>query len=189
MVYRVIGLLVVFFIACASMAEEKSERTETLEVGLAAPDFSLQDAEDQTHALKEMQGTIVLLIMGNRKIRKEDDRWAEAFEKDFGERDDVVGYIVADMRSVPAFVPKGFIKRQLKKNQPPVTLLLDWGGKTHQAYHTTSEMPNLYVIDAEGKLVFQAKSNFDEKVYHDIKNTIERVREHQTKAQAEGEDE
>ena len=154
--------LIIGLFAFVSTASDQEQVKESLQVGENVPDFTLQDAEDQEHALKEMHGKIVLLIMGNRKIRQEDDKWAHAFQQDYRMNDQVVAYIVADMRSVPGFVPKSFIKRQLKKNKPPVTLLLDWKGKVHEAYHTEKEKPNLYIINPEGKLAFHIKSNFND---------------------------
>ena len=157
----------------ASVASDQEQAEEPPQVGEAVPDFALQDAEDQEHALKEMRDKVVFLIMGNRKIREEDDKWGRAFQQDYQENDEVVAYIVADMRSVPAFVPKGFVKRQLKKDKPPVTLLLDWKGKVHQAYHTEKKKPNLYIIDREGKLAFHIKSNFDKETYQKLKAVID----------------
>ena len=165
--------LIIGLCAFASAASNQEQAEEPLQVGEDTPDFTLQDAEDQEHALKKMRGKVAFLIMGNRKIREEDDKWAHAFQKDYQENDQVVAYIVADMRSVPAFVPKGFIKRQLKKDKPPVTLLLDWKGKVHQAYRTEKKMPNLYIIDPEGKLAFHIKSNFDEETYQKLKAVID----------------
>ena len=166
--FLMIGLLVF-----ASVASDQDGVKEPLQVGEDAPDFTLQDAEDQEHALKKMRGKIVFLIMGNRKIREEDDKWGHAFQEDYGENDRVVAYIVADMRSVPGFVPKGFIKKQLKRDKPPVTLLLDWKGKVHQAYRTEKEKPNLYIIDPEGKLAFHINSNFDKETYQKLKVVID----------------
>lgn len=157
----------------ASIASNQEGAEEPIQVGEPAPDFTLQDAEDQEHALKKMRGKAVFLIMGHRKIRKEDDKWGHAFQKDYGENDRIIAYIVADMRSVPAFVPKGFVKRQLKKNKPPVTLLLDWKGKVHQLYHTQKEKPNLYLIDPEGKFAFHTESNFDTETYQKLKAVID----------------
>ena len=157
----------------ASVASDQDGAEEPLQVGEDAPDFTLQDAEDQEHALKKMRGKVVFLIMGHRKIREEDDKWGHAFQKDYRENDRVIAYIVGDMRSVPGFVPKGFIKRQLKKNKPPVTLLLDWKGKVHQAYRTEKEKPNLYIIDPAGRLAFHIKSNFDEETYQELKAVID----------------
>ena len=165
--------LIIGLCAFASVASDQEQVEEPPQVGEEAPDFTLQDAEDQEHALQKMRGKVVFLIMGNRKIRKEDDKWGHAFQKDYQENDRVVAYIVADMRSVPGFVPKGFIKKQLKKDEPPVTLLLDWKGKVHQAYRTEKEKPNLYIIDPQGKLAFQIKSNFDEETYQKLKAVID----------------
>ena len=165
--------LIIGLCAFVSVASDQEQVEEPLQVGEEAPDFTLQDAEDQEHALQKMRGKVVFLIMGNRKIRKEDDKWGHAFQKDYRENDRVVAYIVADMRSVPGFVPKGFIKKQLKKDEPPVTLLLDWKGKVHQAYRTEKEKPNLYIIDPQGKLAFQIKSNFDEETYQKLKAVID----------------
>ena len=165
--------LIIGLCAFVSVASDQEQVEEPLQVGEEAPDFTLQDADDQEHALQKMRGKVVFLIMGNRKIRKEDDKWGHAFQKDYRENDRVIAYIVADMRSVPGFVPKGFIKRQLKKDKPPVTLLLDWKGKVHQAYLTEKEKPNLYIIDPQGKLAFQIKSNFDEETYQKLKAVID----------------
>ena len=166
-------LLIIGLFICASIASDQEQVEESLQVGEDAPDFTLQDAEDQEYALKKMRGTVVFLIMGNRKIRKEDDKWAHAFQKDYRENDRVIAYIVADMRSVPGFVPKSFVKKQLRKNPPPVTLLLDWKGKVHQLYHTQKEKPNLYIIDPTGKLAFHIKSNFDKETYQKLKAVID----------------
>ena len=165
--------LIIGLCAFASVASDQEQVEEPPQVGEEAPDFTLQDAEDQEHALQKMRGKVVFLIMGNRKIRKEDDKWGHAFQKDYQENDRVIAYIVADMRSVPGFVPKGFIKKQLKKDEPPVMLLLDWKGKVHQAYRTEKEKPNLYIIDPQGKLAFQMKSNFDEETYQKLKAVID----------------
>ena len=165
--------LIIGLCAFVSVASDQEQVEEPPQVGEEAPDFTLQDADDQEHALQKMRGKVVFLIMGNRKIRKEDDKWGHAFQKDYQENDRVIAYIVADMRSVPGFVPKGFIKRQLKKDKPPVTLLLDWKGKVHQAYLTEKEKPNLYIIDPQGKLAFQIKSNFDEETYQKLKAVID----------------
>ena len=165
--------LIIGLCAFVSVASDQEQVEEPPQVGEEAPDFTLQDADDQEHALQKMRGKVVFLIMGNRKIRKEDDKWGHAFQKDYRENDRVIAYIVADMRSVPGFVPKGFIKRQLKKDKPPVTLLLDWKGKVHQAYLTEKEKPNLYIIDPQGKLAFQIKSNFDEETYQKLRAVID----------------
>ena len=168
-----IYFLAMMIFACSAFASKEGAPPA---VGDKTPDFTLKDAEDQTYSLEKLRGKIVFLILGNRKIRKEDDKWAAAFQKDYGDREGVIAYIIADMRSVPGFVPKGFIKRQLRKNKPPATLLLDWKGEIHKTYHTDKKKPNLYLIAPDGSIVFHAKSNFDEKTYEKLKTAISEIK-------------
>lgn len=162
------------FIFYGSVAANTVETNKPLEVGGKAPEFVLQDAADRTHSLKKLRGKVVVIILGNRKIQKEDDKWAHAIQKDYQENSRIESFIIADMRSVPRFVPKALIKRQLKKNKPPVTLLLDWKGETHKAYRTQKEMPNLYVVNPDGRIAFHIKSNFSEEKYEKLKAVTEK---------------
>jgi len=161
------GMLVVF-------ADEKSE-TAPPKVGDTAPDWTLQDAEEKEHNLKKLRGKVVFLIMGNRKIREEDDKWAEAFQKAYGENKQVVAYIIGDLRSVPGFIPKGFIRNQLKKNPPAVKFLLDWKGEVHKRYQTEKKKPTLYLISQKGAIAFHRKANFDSETYTELKKEIDRL--------------
>ena len=154
-----------------SSADEKT-KTEPPKVGDTAPDFTLQDAEGKEHSLKKLRRKIVFLIMGNRKIRKEDDKWAEMFQKEYRENTQVIAYIIGDLRSVPGFIPKGFIRGQLKKNPPPVGFLLDWKGEVHKRYQTEKEKPTLYLISQKGTIVFHRKANFKPEIYAELKKEI-----------------
>ena len=150
---------IAFFGMLVSFADEKTEPTPP-KVGDTAPEWTLQDPEEKEHNLKKLRGKVVFLILGNRKIRKEDDKWAEAFQKDYRENAQVTAYIIADMRSVPGFIPKRFIRNQLKKNPPPVKFLTDWKGEVHKRYQTEKEKPTLYLISQKGTIVFHRKANF-----------------------------
>lgn len=165
---------IAFFAILMSFADEKSKTTPP-KVGDTAPDWTLQDAEEKEHNLKQLRGKVVFLIMGNRKIRKEDDKWAEAFQKDYRENEQVVAYIIADMRSVPGFIPKRFIRSQLKKNPPAVGFLLDWKGKVHKRYQTEKKKPTLYLISQEGIIVFHQKADFKPETYAELKKEIDKL--------------
>ena len=162
-----LGMLVAF-------ADEQTE-TAPPKVGDTAPDWTLQDAEEKEHNLKKLRGKVVFLIMGNRKIRKEDDKWAETFQKAYGENEQVVAYIIGDLRSVPGFIPKRFIRGQLKKNPPPAGFLLDWKGEVHKRYQTEKNKPTLYLISQNGTIVFHRKANFKPKTYAELKKEIDRL--------------
>jgi peroxiredoxin len=161
-----------------------------LKIGMEAPDFALKDAEDKNYKLKEMRGEVVILIMGNSKTRKETDKWAKAIKKDYSkyeqpdsepsknpalERSEGLKiFMIADMRSVPRFVPRGFIKGWLRMNKPPATLLLDWDGKTHIAYKTGDKKPNVFIINKAGKIAYRRDANYDEQTYKKVKVEIKR---------------
>ena len=163
-------LILVLLGGVASLAEEAPPK-----VGGEAPDFTLQDAEEKEHSLKKLRGKVVFLIMGNRKIRKEDDKWAEAFQKDYRQNAQVLAYIIGDLRSVPGFIPKRFIRSQLKKNPPPVKFLLDWKGEVHKRYQTEKKKPTLYLISQKGTIVFHRKADFKPEMYAELKKEIERL--------------
>ena len=99
-----IKLTLFILLLLANFATHAKE--EPPEIGDLAPEFTLQDFEEKLHSSKKLRGKIVFLIMGNRKIRKEDDKWAEAFKNDFKENEKVTAFIIADMRSVPGFISK-----------------------------------------------------------------------------------
>ena len=163
----------VIFGTFVGFADEKTEPAQP-KVGDTAPDWTLQDPEEKEHTLKKLRGKVVFLIMGNRKIRKEDDKWAEAFQKDYRENTQVTAYIIADMRSVPGFIPKRFIRGQLKKNPPPVKFLLDWKGAVHKQYQTEKEKPTLYLISQKGTIIFHRKANFKPETYAEFKKEIDK---------------
>ena len=165
---------IAFFGMLVSFAAEKTEPAPP-KVGDTAPDWTLQDPEEKEHTLKKLRGKVVFLILGNRKIRKEDDKWAAAFQKDYGENKKVVAYIIADMRSVPGFIPKRFIRGQLKKNPPPVKFLMDWKGEVHKQYQTEKEKPTLYLISQKGTIVFHRKASFKRETYTELKKEIDKL--------------
>ena len=172
--FIVIVISVVLFGMLVAFADEKSE-TAPPKVGDTAPDWTLQDAEEKEHNLKKLRGKIVFLIMGNRKIREEDDKWAEAFQKEYGENERVVAYIIGDLRSVPGFIPKRFIRSQLKKNPPAVKFLLDWKGEVHKQYQTEKKKPTLYLISQKGTIVFHRKANFEPEIHAELKKEIDKL--------------
>ena len=172
--YIIVIMGIAFFGLLTSLADEKAEPTPP-KIGDTAPDWTLQDVGEKEHNLKKLRGKVVFLILGNRKIRKEDDKWAEAFQKDYRENAQVTAYIIADMRSVPGFIPKRFIRGQLKKNPPPVKFLLDWKGAVHKQYQTEKEKPVLYLISQKGTIAFHRKANFKLETYIELKKEIDKL--------------
>ncbi|RKU29770.1 hypothetical protein C6497_05355 [Candidatus Poribacteria bacterium] len=163
--------LILFSFLFSILAVAKQD--EPPKIGDSAPEFILQDTEEKLYNLKKLRGKMVFLIMGNRKIRKEDDKWALAFHNEYKENEKITAFIIGDLRSVPAFIPKRFVLSQLKKKPPPLPFLLDWKGNIHQAYHTEKKKPNLYLISSEGKLIYHRKANFSDENFVELKKKID----------------
>lgn len=165
---------ITLFATFLGFADEETE-TEPPKVGDAAPDFVLQDVEEKEHRLEKLRGTVIFLIMGNQKTRKKTQKWAEAFQKEYKEKTEITAYIVADLRSVPRFITKGFVRGRLKKDPPPVTALLDWKGEVHKRYRTKKEDSTLYLISQEGTIVFYEKADFKPEIYAELKKEIDKL--------------
>jgi len=173
-----IRFFLILALACGAILADGGNEGTSLTVGDRAPDFVLIDADDRQHSLSQLdrEGKAVLLIMGNRKTRKEHEKWAEAFREEYGDREWITSYIVLDMRSAPAFAPKALIKKKLTKNRPAATVLLDWKGKVHQVYRTQKETPNLYLIRLGGQLTFRLDANFGPEAYLQLEKAIDHLR-------------
>ena len=98
---------------------------EQLKIGEVAPDFILKSIDNKEYSTRKLQGKIIVPIMGNRKIRKEDNKWGKIIQKDFERNHHVATFIIGDMRSVPKFVPKNLIKKHMQKKHTTATFLLD----------------------------------------------------------------
>jgi len=147
---------------------------EQLKVGEVTPDFILKSGDGKEYSTKKLRGKIIVLIMGNRKIRKEDNEWGKIIQKDFERNNHVATFIVGDMRSVPSFVPKSFIKKYMQKKPAPVTFLFDWSGKVHQQYKTQPKLPNLYVISHTGRIIFRKSWKLSQNRYLEFKSIIDK---------------
>lgn len=167
-------MLLLFSLAIPASAEPVEEMVGP-EIGKSAPGFVLMDAEEKAYRLEELRGKAVLLIMGNRKLRKDDNLWVEKLLKGYEEEKRLAMFIIADMRSVPRFVPKFLVLNQLRKDKPPTTLLLDWGGKMHQTYRTKLDKPNLCLIDPQGKVTYFRRALHSPDAEDEVRQQIQKV--------------
>ena len=167
--------VLIVVLACGVIPADDGNESAGPTVGDRAPDFVLSDVDDRQHSLSRLggEGKAVFLIMGNRKTRKEHEKWAEAFREEYGNRNWIMAYIVMDMRSAPAFAPKRLIKRKLAKIRPAATVLPDWKGQVHQIYRTQKETPNLYLVGPGGTLTFRLSANFDPETYVQLQKAID----------------
>jgi hypothetical protein len=153
-------LFITIILTPYAFAEEKDKKEEGFKIGDPAPIFTLKDADDKEHSLELIMGKdeenrkTVILIVGDRKVRKEANKWAKELHKIYEKNEEVALLMVADLRDLPFFVTEGMVKWGTKRENLPVTIVLDWGGKVNELYKAKRSKPNLYIIDKEGKVAF-----------------------------------
>ncbi len=167
MLKRIVILLTVAIIITSSTLVWGKEDEKGLKVGELAPEFTLKDAYDKEYSFKllldEEETKITILLMGDRKVREDANKWAKELHKIYGKKKEVVMLMLADLRNLPFFVTEGMVKWGTKREKLPVTILLDWEGKVNQKYKTQKKKTDLFIVGGDGKvLYYQAEKHSDE---------------------------
>jgi len=157
MLRRFITLLSIILILIPSAAAKEKEE---LKIGDPAPEFILKDADDKEYSLKLLiekdkeLGKAVILMMGDRKVQKEANKWATELDKIYGKKKEVVLLMIADLRGLPFFVTEGMVKWGTKREKLPVPIVLDWKGKISKMYYKQKGKVDIFVVDGEGKIAY-----------------------------------
>jgi peroxiredoxin len=175
MLQRVIVLLSIAVLASYTAAKEKEE----LKIGDPAPKFTLKDADDKEYSLETLLDKetkkIIILIMGDRKARKQGDKWAIELDKIYGKKEEIVILMVADLRDLPFFVTEGMVKWGVKREKIPVPILLDWGGKVNELYKTQKGKPDLFIIDSDGTVSDHQVGAYSDELTKKVQDGIEKA--------------
>jgi hypothetical protein len=178
-------IVVILFIAIplAVMSDEAKEE-DKLEIGDPAPKFTLKDADDKEYSLEKMLEKdekfgekIVMLMMGDQKVRKQANKWATEFHKLYGENKNIVMIMIADLRGLPFFVTEGMVKWGTKRENLPIPIILDWEGKISQKYQTERGKPNLRIVDNHGKIAYIKTGEYSEKLVKEIHAKVQEILE------------
>jgi|GEM_PF-743424 len=161
MLQRLVSILcITIILTLYAFAKEETKKEEGFKIGDPAPKFTLKDADDKEYSLELILGKdeenrkAVILIMGNRKVREEANKWAKDLHKIYEKNEEVALLMVADLRNLPFFVTEGMVKWGTKRENLPITIVLDWGGKVNELYKAKRSKPNLYIINKNGKVAF-----------------------------------
>ncbi len=150
-----------------STPEGQPAEKKIAEVGEKAPVFSLKDQHGKTHSLSEYKGKIVVLEWFSEKCPYCRKTWESgqvpALIKTMDGLEKDVVYIA--MNSTANRPEEDVITggtEFLEELKSPTTLLFDYSGEVGQAYGAKTT-PHMFVIDAEGVLVFQGAFSDDRK--------------------------
>lgn len=123
-----------------------------------APAFDLEDAYGRQYASAGMRDNYVFLLFGPRKQAEAKRRWAQSVLDAFPDRNDTQVYMVADMRDVPFFITRDFVKGRIRKENFPVPLLLDWDQVAHGSFGIQPKGIEIVVIDPAGRVLLRRKT-------------------------------
>ncbi len=180
MLQKLIAILcITTILTLYASAEEKARKEEGFKIGDPAPKFTLKDADDKEYSLEIIMGKdeenrrTVILIMGDRKVREEANKWAKELHKIYEENKEVALLMIADLRDLPFFVTEGMVKWGTKRENLPITIVLDWGGKVNESYKAKRSKTNLYIIDKEGKVAFHQVGKYSEELIKKIQAKVQ----------------
>jgi len=132
---------------------------EELKVGSAAPAFSLPDTAGKTHSLADYKGKYVVLEWFNEGCPFVKKHYAsgnmQKLQKEYTGKDVVWLSIASSAEGEQGHVTPESAKKTVADWKMDATkILLDHDGKVGKAYNAKTT-PHMYVIDPEGKLVYQ----------------------------------
>ena len=141
------------------------EDKKTVEVGEQAPAFELVDQNGKTHTLQEYEGKIVVLEWFNETCPYCKGTWGSGLVPklltDLQEHKAEVVYLAVNSsanRPEDKIVESG--KEFLEEFEIEIPILNDYNGKVGRAYKARTT-PHMFVIDAEGILVYQGALSDD----------------------------
>ena len=179
MLRGLIALLSIALVFASSAAASEKPKEEGLKIGDPAPKFTLKDADDKEHGLEALLGKdkehrkVIILMMGDRKVRKEANKWAIELDRIYGKNKEVALLMVADLRGLPFFVTEGMVKWGTKRENLPVPIVLDWDGKVNKLYNTKQSKPNVFIIDKDGKVSYQRVGKYSDKLTKEIQAKVQ----------------
>jgi len=161
-----------FLVLIPRVLAEKSE----IRVGDKIPNFVLEDAYEKRYELEKMKGKVIILIMGSKTTQEDINRWAEVLQQTFSNNDSLEIFFVAEMRNIPFFVSKNFVrkkvKEKLRKDNFPLTTLLDWDQKVNKLLDADRDETDIFAIAPDGVLVSHQVGTYSEEKFRLLRNKI-----------------
>ncbi len=147
---------------CQCSAEKNGATPAKAEIGQPAPAFSLLDAEGRTHNLADYRGKVVAIVWTNPGcpyiVRHYKEGTFGALKERYQDQDVAVLLIDTSEREQAAAVAA--TRKAAETYQHKLVVLHDVEGTVGRAYNA-QRTPQAYVIDKEGRLVFNGAFDDD----------------------------
>jgi len=173
-------LIILLSIALLLVLPATAKEEERLKIGDPAPKFTLKDADDKEHGLEKLlrkdeeSARIVILIMGDRKVRKDANQWAKKLHELYKEKKEEIALLMlADLRDLPFFVTESMVKWGTKREKLPITIVLDWEGKINKLYKTQKGKSDIFIVNSDGKIAYHQVSKYKDDAVKKIQGRIQ----------------
>jgi hypothetical protein len=129
-----------------------------------APEFVLQDQYKQTHHYRFPQETPSVLLFADYAGAAQLEDWIRPI---YARYQHTIGmYGVAELSVVPRFLHA--LVRTLFRERLSYPVMLDWQGSVSHRYAYQSGQTNLFLIDAQGHIVFTVIGAVDASKLHQV---------------------
>src|SRR5262245_21384883 len=153
---------------------------QSLEIGSQLPQLRGETLTGAPLALPDAaKGKIAFLaITFSEKAGKSARPWSERFEKDHGSRSNLTNYSVSMLGGAPRIF-RGMITRAIKKSVPQQSQNRFLIGTSDEAEWkkylnvADEELPNLLLLDGDGRVIWKDHGAFEEKKYEALKAKLQ----------------
>ena len=169
--------------------------------------LTLEDQFERTHDLTDYVGDIVVLLYGDRQGMPANKELGEKLYIHYhpqakgqspaqaarvpvtplpdlpeGKRSPDVKIVPVTCFSKAGNVFKSVIRNQVKKNAPETAVWLDFDDKTKEQFGLTPGVPNLAIIDGQGRVRYRSAGELDAKGYSRLLEAIDLLRKETVRA-------
>jgi hypothetical protein len=113
--------------------------------------IALRDQFDAPRALAFPTTNLTFLTIADKAGSEQIPAWVEPIKQRFGDRVTIEG--IADVSAAPRPL-RGLVRRGFQKNLSH-PILLDWSGDVVKAFAVVPGRANVFVLDAEGRILHQ----------------------------------
>jgi hypothetical protein len=126
-------------------------------------DFSLQNVtNNQLYTSKNLQGLPLVFIFGERKGQKSMICWEKYLKNVIGNDSARIKVLPIAILRIPPFIPRSFIRGKIMSQNPPASLLLDWGGVVAEKCKTDKSDPlTILILDSLHREIARFASGCD----------------------------
>lgn len=126
---------------------------------LTAAEFTLKDQFGTEFSYKFPRQKISILAFGDQDGAEQLEAWLRPIIEKYEDKIEIQG--VAELSAVPG-IAKGIVRNAIKKRSKN-PIMLDWSGDVSKSYKTKKNVANVYLIDAQGKVIAQESDAADDK--------------------------